>query len=204
MKKNILILASCLIASTALSQYKIDLKTPAGDKEKLRLAKAGLGSYLRQAEWAKVVNVGEDYSVWIKNLNRKFKGNVLYFDVTLEVRTTADVGSGTLLNGRTIRDTIDLSAIGTTTTFEDREIIREVEKQIQKNNKYKPIPVVLGTVTGVPIAGPIVEKGLKFLGVDLEAKVTPDQAVESMVLGAVLIANLREMIDELSRLKESE
>jgi len=204
MKRNILIMILCFIASTAWGQYKIDLKTPAGDKEKLKLAKAGLGAYLRQAEWAKVVNVGEDYSVWIKDLKRKFTGNILHFDVTLEVRTTADVGSGALLNSRMIRDTIDLSAIGSKTTFEDREIIAKIEEQIRKNHKYKPIPVVLGTVSGVPVAGQVLEKGLKFLGVDLEAQVTPDQAVESMVLGAVLISNLREMIDELPPLEKEQ
>jgi len=202
MKKNLLLIAFCLIAPAALCQYKIDLKTPAGDKEKLRLAKAGLGSYLRQAEWAKVVNFGEDYSVWIKDLKRKFQGNVLHFDVTLEIRTTADIGSGDLLSARTIRDTIDLTEIGTKTTFEEREIIIQVEKQLQKNNKYKPLPVVLGVVTGIPFAGPILQKGLKFLGVDLQAAVSPDQAVESMILGAVLISNLKEMIDQLPPLEK--
>jgi len=204
MKYFFTVLAVCCAHVVVLSQIKIDLKTPTGDKEKLRLAKAGLGAYLRQAEWAEVVNLGEDYSVWIKDLKRKFTDNILHFDVTLEVRTTADVGSGTLLNSRMIQDTIDLSAIGSKTTFEDREIIAKIEEQIRKNHKYKPIPVVLGTVSGVPVAGQVLEKGLKFLGVDLEARVTPDQAVESMVLGAVLISNLREMIDELPPLEKEQ
>lgn len=204
MNPFLFIAAFYLIQIASSAQIKIDVKTPQEDKEKLRFAKAGLGAYLRQAEWAEVVNIGEDYSVWIKNLKRRFVGNVLHFTVTLEVRTTADIGSGKLLSGRTITDTIDLSSLGSKTTFEEREIIGHVEEQIQKNNKYKPLPLVLGTATGVPIAGPIVEKGLKYIGVDLEAEVTPDQAIESMVLGAVLIVNLKEMLDELQQLEQKQ
>lgn len=180
----------------AFSQIKIDIKTPMEDKEKLRLAKAGLGAYLRQAEWAEVVNFGEEYSVWIKDLKRKFKGNILYFDVKLELRTRADLGVGDLVSERTIRDTIDLGAIASNTTFEEREVLVLVGQQLQKNNKYKPLPMVLGSVTHVPLAGPVLEQGLKYLGVDLESNFTPDQAVEAMVLGAVLISNLKDMIDE--------
>ena len=202
MKKAFIVMLWCCCTISVFSQLKIDLKTPMEDKEKLKLAKAGLGAYLRQAEWAEVVNFGEDYSVWIKNLKRRFTGNVLHVEVNLELRTRADLGVGDLISARTICDTMYLGAIANVTTFEEREIIVRVGEQLQKNNKYKPLPLVLGSVTHVPLAGPVLEQGLKYLGVDLESKFTPDQAVEAMVLGAVLISNLKEMIDELPPAKK--
>ena len=104
-------------AACAHSQTKLDLKTPLEDKEKLKLAKAGLAAYLQQAEWASIVNLGEDYSVWIKNLKRGFKGNVLMFEVDLELKTQADISTGTLISARHIRDTVDLTETASLKTF---------------------------------------------------------------------------------------
>ena len=192
-----LLYAISLLACISTAQLKIDLKTPLEDKEKLKLAKAGLGAFLRQAEWAQVVNVGEDYSVWIKNLKRRFKGNILHFELDLEVKTAADLTSGKLLSARHIRDSVDLSVVAELKTFEKREMNKLVEEQLKKNNKFKPVTAVIGTATSLPVAGGIVEQGLKYLGVDLESGYTPDQAVEGMTLGAVMMIHLKEMIDAL-------
>jgi hypothetical protein len=195
-------LATSLTVSISAAQLKLDLKTPLEDKEKLKLAKAGLGAYLRQAEWANVVNVGEDYSVWIKNLKRRFKGNTLYFELDLEIKTAADLTSGKLISARHIKDSVDLATVAELKTFEAREMNKLVEEQLTKNNKYKPVTAVVGTVTNVPVAGGIVGKGLEYLGVDLESKLTPDQAIEGMTLGAVMMIQLKEMIDALPEKKK--
>lgn len=192
-----LCLAIFLAASFSAAQLKIDLKTPVEDKDKLKLAKAGLGAFLRQAEWASVVNVGEDYSVWVKNIKRRFKGNVLHFELDLEIRTAADLTSGKLVSARHLKDSVDLSVAAELKTFEAREMNKLVEEQLTKNNKYKPVSAVVGTVSSVPVAGGLVEKGLEYLGVDLESKFTPDQAIEGMTLGAVMMIQLKEMIDAL-------
>lgn len=184
-----------LVGDVAFAQVKIDIKTPVADKEKLKFAKSGLGAYLRQSEWAEVVNVGEDYSVWIKNLKRRFKGNVLHFEVDLELKTNADIGSGKLIDRRHIKDSVDLQEAADLKTFEEREMSLLVEKQLMKNNKFKPATIIVGTATNVPLAGTVVSQGLKYLGVDLESEFTPDQAIEAMTLGAVLIVPLKDMID---------
>ena len=197
-----IVTAALLFTAGAAAQIKIDLKTPVEDKEKLKLAKAGLGAYLRQVEWAKVVNVGEDYSVWIKKLKRRFKGNMLHFEVDLELKTAADLGSGKPISARHIKDSVDLNEAANLKTFEEREMSELVEKQLTKNNKFKPVTAIIGTATNVPLAGTVVQKGLEYLGVDLESKFTPDQAIEAMTLGAVLIVTLKEMIDALPPTKE--
>lgn len=194
--------ATSLLACISASQLKIDLKTPLEDKEKLKLAKAGLGAFLRQAEWAHVVNVGEDYSVWIKNLKRKFKGNVLHFELDLEIKTAADLTSGKLISSRHIKDSVDLAAAAELKTFENREMNKLVEEQLKKNNKLKPVTAVIGAATSLPVAGGIVENGLKYFGVDLESDYTPDQAIEGMTLGAVMMIHLKEMIDALPKKKK--
>lgn len=203
MKKLAGIFAAALLLTVgAAAQIKIDLKTPVNDKEKLKLAKAGLGAYLRQVEWAKVVNVGEDYSVWVKNLKRRFKGNVLHFEVDLELKTAADLGSGKPVSARHMKDSVDLSEATNLKTFEEREMSDLVAKQLTKNNKFNPVSTIIGTATNVPLVGTVVQKGLEYLGVELESKFTPGQAIEAMTLGAVLIVTLKEMIDALPPKKE--
>ncbi len=196
-----IIVAALIFSAVACAQVKIDLKTSVEDKEKLKLAKAGLGAYLRQTEWAQVVNFGEDYSVWIKRLKRRFKGNMLHFEVDLELRTTADVTSGKLLAARHTSDSVDLNEVANLKTFEEREVHKLVEQQLTKNNKFKPATAIIGTATNVPVAGTVVQEGLKYLGVELESAFTPDQAIEAMTLGAVLIVQLKEMLDALPHKK---
>jgi hypothetical protein len=208
MRISVLVLITAMSAAhvvPALSQdgpVTIDVKTPMRDKEQLKLAKAGLVGYLRQVDWATIVNFGEDYAAVIQNLRRRLKGDSLIFSVEIELRTAVDLGSGTLLEKRTIRDTVDLSPLSRGRTFEEREVRLLVEEEVFKNSKYKPIEVALSTVSGVPIAGAVIAQGLKYVGVELNAKLTADEAVEAMVLGAGLFVNLKDMIDHHPLVKE--
>ncbi len=190
--------AQTYVTDTASVPIKLDIKTALAVKEKSKLAKAGLIAYLKQSDWAEVVNFGEKYSVWIENFRRKLRGNTIQFQLDLELRTQADLGIGRLLVTRHIADTVDLSESAELRTFEEREVYRLVEKKLASRGKLKSlVPTVVGAVAGVALPGPgtLIQNGLKYLGPELEGKYTADEAVEGMVIGATLVTELKAMLD---------
>lgn len=192
-------------ADTARAPIKLDIKTALAVKEKSKLAKAGLIAYLKQSDWAKVVNFGEDYSVWIENFRRKLRGNTIQFQLDLELRTQADIGIGKLIVTSHIADTVDLSGVAELKTFEERELYRLIEKKLASRGKLKSlVPTVVGAVAGVALPGPgtLIQNGLKYLGPELEGKYTADEAVEGMVVGATLVTELKAMLDAAQTLKK--
>lgn len=179
---------------------KLDIKTGIGDKEKSKLAKAGLIAYLKQSDWAEVVNFGETYAVWIENFQRKLRGNSILFQLDLELRTRADIGPGKLLMTRHIADTVDMSEMTDLKTFQDRELYRLIEKKITSRFSLKSlVPTVVGAAAKVGLPGPgaLVQGGLSHFGAAMERQCTSDEAVEGMVLGATLVTHTKVMLNEV-------
>ena len=190
--------AQSVNADTARPPIKIDIKTALAVKEKSKLAKAGLIAYLKQSDWAKVVNFGEDYAVWLEKFQRRLRGNTILFQLDLELRTRADIGIGKLIITRHVADTVDLSEVAELRTFEERELCRLVEKKLASRGKLKSlVPTVVGAVTGLVLPGPgtLIQGGLKHLGSELDKEYTADEAIEGMVVGATLITELKAMLD---------
>lgn len=193
-------IAGLLIASLSIqSPVKIDVKTPAGEKDKLKVVKAGLNAFLKQSDWAKVVNLSEDYSIILCNYKRKLKGNIVRFELDLELRTGSVLGSGKLISSKHLADSIDLAEAAKLHTVEEREMHHFVLEQLTKNQKYKSALDAVGSLTGVPVASALVEKGLSLFGVELEGNYRTDQAVEGMVMGALLMVELQPMIESLNK-----
>ena len=186
-----------LLGSLSYAQIKIDVKTPREEKGKSRFAKAGLISYLKQSEWASVVTFDEDFAIWLRNYHGRLKGNVLYINLDVELHTRATLKSGKLLAAKHVADSVDLAAASQLTTFEAREMYRLVTEHLQRGRKLKGLTNAVGALgsTLVPGAGTLVETGLKYFGVELEGQYTADQAVEGMVIGALLITEIKPMID---------
>ncbi len=188
------------ILDTLSIPVKLDIKTGLGDKEKSKLAKAGLIAYLKQSDWAEVVNFGETYAVWIENFQRKLRGNSILFHFDLELRTRADIGSGKLLLTHHVADTVDMSETTDLKTFQDRELYRLIEKKINSRFSIKKlIPTVVGGAAkvGIPGAGGLVQGGLGHFGAAMGRECTSDEAVEGMVLGATLVTHTKAMLNEV-------
>lgn len=201
-----LILFAVISSSLAIAQVKIDVKTSLKHKEEARLAKAGLVAYLKQSEWAEVVNFGEQYAVWIENYHYKIRGNDIRFELDLELRTKVEIGSGKLLKTSHVVDTVDMAEVAELKTFEARELNRIVAKQLTKSGKLKGLTSALGTAAstqGVPGVSAVLETGLKYFGLDLNAEYTADEAIIGMVLGSTLIVELRSMIDEIENVDKN-
>jgi len=175
------------------AQVKLDIKTPLEQKPQERVVKAGLIAYLKQSEWARVVKIGEDFSVWILNYQRRLKGDTLMYNLELEVRTAAMITRGKLIATRHISDTVDLAWSESHDTFEGRDIEQSIERKLKMNgNVLTSLPALLGFPHLALIS--IIHNGLKNFGDDLKSTYVLDQAVEGMVVGAKLMKEVKEML----------
>ena len=187
-------------ADSVQKPIKIDVKTAWDEKDKLKLVKAGLKTYLKQSEWAELVNLNADYAVWLTKLRRKVHGNTIFIELNIELKTPSTLGTGILLEQRHVKDTLDLEEVVGLSTIEEREIYQLIMKQLAKREMPKTLVLAVGGAVAavtLPGVGTLVKNGLAQLGTELEAKYRADQAVEAMVVGAVLITEVKDMVDSV-------
>jgi hypothetical protein len=80
----------------------LDVKSRSAEKADLAAAKAGTLTCLRGAGWARITEVGEDYSVWLTHYRREADGGSVRVSLVVELRTPAMLRSGTLLGSRSV------------------------------------------------------------------------------------------------------
>ena len=88
-----------VFASLAFSQSKIflDVKTPFAEKNKLVAAKGGAVYFLKQSRDLGVREIGENYSLWLKNYKSEQRGQQVYIEFDVELRSPAMIRKGRLL-----------------------------------------------------------------------------------------------------------
>lgn len=89
--------------ATAQDQVAIDVKTPLESKTELAPAKAGAAMCLHRSEWATISEVGEDYSLWLKEYERVKDGRDTRAELTIELRSPALLRSGSLIASQQVR-----------------------------------------------------------------------------------------------------
>jgi hypothetical protein len=93
------ILLLLIFSEILIGQIKksFDVKTKLSEKTDLMPAKAGTIIFLLASDWAGIREVGEDYSLWLKNYKRKKENGTITVEFDIEVRTASMIRSGSLL-----------------------------------------------------------------------------------------------------------
>ncbi len=88
-----------LVAFSASAQHKtfFDVKTKLSEKSDLAPAKAACVILLSRSDWAGVTEVGETYSLWLKNYRRMKEGDKVRVKLDVEIHTPSMIRSGKLL-----------------------------------------------------------------------------------------------------------
>lgn len=83
-RKLLSLLTLLLLLPAVVFSYTIDLKTPLGEKRVLAPLKVGTAYYLIQAEHL-VLEISEDYAVWLKDYWSTTADGVTRIDLTVKV-----------------------------------------------------------------------------------------------------------------------
>ncbi len=193
MKKLLVFTIAILFSALTLSaqQVKLDVKTGLGDKSRLKVVKAGLIAFLKQSTWAKVVEFGEDYSLWITNYQAVPKGNQMKVDIDLELRSPAMMSKGKLIESIHVSSNLDFTEIRSgKLTFEQEKMFAAVEKQLKTSGNIKELTVGLATTASnayAPGSGTMGKNFLEFFGADLGGKYSNTDALEGLFVGSAIL-----------------
>ena len=109
----------------------LDIKTKHEEKFDLLPAKIAVSYFITQSKWAKLREVGEDYSVWLTNYQREKIDDTIYISLEIEIRTPAMIRSGSLLKKKRIRTSITAQD-----DWSDVNNIRDaIEREIENSSK---------------------------------------------------------------------
>ncbi len=70
---------------TATAEIKFDVKTKLHEKIQLHLIKLAVVQLINESNWAKVKDLGEDYSLWLKNIKRGLNGELIIVELDVEI-----------------------------------------------------------------------------------------------------------------------
>lgn len=171
----------------APSKVSIDLKTPMFEKPILTAAKNGTELMLMQSDWASVAELGEDYAVWLHDLQRESHDDSITVTLEVELRAPSTFAPGDLISSRTIVATYaasdDWALHGTP------DAVRAV-KQVER---YVDMAMLTARILR-PGATFIVEAAWSALD-HMMPDALPHMKLEAMLLGAKVSMATRDMID---------
>lgn len=99
----------CIYQIPLFSQVYFDVKTTLQEKKEIKIIKSAIMASLKESDWAGITEFKEDYSLWLKNMNRKTIGNNIQTSLIIEVRTPSFLNQGKLLNDIFIEVEFDTS-----------------------------------------------------------------------------------------------
>ncbi|HLP62789.1 MAG TPA: M23 family metallopeptidase [Candidatus Deferrimicrobium sp.] len=158
---------------------KFDVKTKFMEKELTAAAKAGFISYIHQSSWAKIVEFGEDNSLWLKNYKRSSKGDRIFIELDLEIRSPAMISEGYLIKRKSLNFEFDESQVKKLYSFRDPQVYEAIKKQLAGQN----IPITSESI--LQEMGFIFKQGYR-------KDPSPCEALEGLIVGAYLMKALEE------------
>lgn len=121
----LILLCSSPDTTSGQGRVAIDVKTKYGEKTDIAVTKAGSITLLRRSDWADVQEVGETYSLWLKNYTKASENGSVRVTLDVELRTPSMFRSGKLLDTRRIEVTYDFREERSDPVF-DESLGREI------------------------------------------------------------------------------
>jgi hypothetical protein len=107
-----LVLGLSLLTNPLHAQDKVyfDIKTSLEEKRAMLPVELGTTLVLSQSDWAGVLELGEDFCIYLKNYRRKVTRNTIYVAVDIELCKPGTLKAGQLLDSHEIRVKINRDA----------------------------------------------------------------------------------------------
>ena len=211
MKLTKILLIWFFLVSVVVAQYSFDVKTQMEEKHKLQIAKQGVLHSIRSSSWATIEDIGEDYSLWLINLNRMHKGDSIYVYLQVQLRTPAMFSSGNYLTHRNVViryhwDEIQLFAkdsIDKKMFTSDQANAEKLTKSMVKMASFASTLSGGGFLGAEEILGGLsssfISSTVGELGGILQKEPSPVEVLESLMIGTQVLEYMEEMVREQKR-----
>lgn len=195
------LIALCIRSPFALAQqYAFDVKTQLAEKKDLQIVKQGVLLAIREAPWAQDTEVGEDYSLWITNLNRVQEGDSMYLTVDIELRTPAMLTRGTFIASRRVGIGYHLEQAQeyARNNFDDSVFRHPDQIDFQTVQDMSNMFLFLGMAD--PLGGALSAPMTQWLIASFDMTPSPVEVMESVYIGQHVLTVIAEMLSNVQRL----
>lgn len=184
-----------------LAQYAFDVKTTMEEKEDLQNFKQGLLNAISNSSWASLKERGEDYSVWLTDLQRVHISDSVLVSLVVEIRTASFFTRGEFLDNRRIwmKYHWDLAQKFSKEKFD--ESIFDNPEVTDFDEAAENLAAMIGLVSGASgalqissLSGINLGKLVKSLSISFKRKPSPVEVMESLYLGEKALQAMEEMI----------
>lgn len=187
----------------AQNQYAYDVKTPLTAKYELQIVKQGVLLAIDESPTARVQEFGEDYSLWLTEVQRYLQGDSLYVVAQIELRGPSSLGRGELFGRRSCHIQYHWKRTNTYAQehFDDRQFTHQSDYTQTAQNigsmmslSGSPYGNPIGVLSGAMVAGAIVG-----LGEALSKDPSPIEVMESIYIGQSVLRTVETLVQTLPR-----
>jgi|ERR1051325_804726 hypothetical protein len=170
------------------SQVLIDVKTRYGEKQELHFVKLALITSLDSTEWSRTTEMGELFSVWLKNFKHIAKGDSIETDLDLEFRTPAMISEGHLISTKHLSIIEDTSSLSYTTASSDSLLSDLITQNLIRARMMQQFlhiwGVSSGAISGTPVVGYFTQRFVaRFIG-KFDRRPSSFETIEASMLAA--------------------
>lgn len=195
----VLLLCVTRVDVLAQRQYAFDVKTPLAEKHELQIVKQGVLLALDESPTARVQEFGEDYSLWLMEVERHLQGDSLYVVAQIELREPSGFTRGDLIDKRRCGLSYHWERASTYARdhFDREQLLRHQSDYTQTAQNIGSMMSLSGSPYGNPIgvlSGAMVAGAIVGLGEALSKDPSPTEVMESIYIGRSVLHSINEMV----------
>lgn len=183
-----------LISNSLLAQISFDVKTTMEEKKQLHIIKIAVINALKQSNWSRVVEVREDYSLWLTNLQRYSNENFLISEIDLDLRTPAMITHGEHITGVHISVEFDTIGISNVHTSNDTLMNALLVKGLSNSGLLTKFSDMFSISD--PLSGYIINAFISDFITEMNRQPTPFESYEANLLAAKAVVELKKLFEE--------
>ena len=177
------------------AQVALDVKTPWGVKEKVRYVKQGVNSAIDAVDWARRTEFGEDYSLWLRSLDRSRTDEGVVVRLSYEIRTPAFLGHGDLIASDRVEISYDPALLDSLVNSPKGTIDRE--EWLASSMLIDQVISVAGEV--IPFPNALLRTALLSVARSLNRAPTDGEILEGTLLGLKVVDRVGNRLKEIGR-----
>ncbi len=185
--------------------YEIDVKTNLWDKLNETGTKNGTICYINNSDWGKKVEIGEDYSLWIKDLSRTPEDSLIHVSINLELQEPSLLLEGYVYKKKHFEITYTKNQYDETTkgNATDALIAQRFQDYANRCKKAGQIAAFVNNSFISNSPHPYTKLASKIISMLLDMFMDEElwyyQQIEAVIIGSEMYGQLKEWLWELEQ-----
>jgi hypothetical protein len=199
-RQCVVIVGTVVFSSSVLAQVLIDVKTKFSEKKELHFLKLALMTSLDTTGWARTSEIGEHFSVWLKNYRSWGSGDSICSECDLEIHPPSLLTEGECLNASHLLVGFDTSGLAPNLEPTDSVVAALMVKNLLDSSMLSKFLNAIGVHPARVAAHPVVNYLARQFVIDFtqlfNRRPTAVEMIEASLLSARALLAVRTYVAE--------